>query len=84
MIYIVLLYLHLMLYAELPKKLSGIKTILFFVCLVIYWLLIIMLLSEGYVSFWVFLALSFLPGLVALTLVKERVVADVKRLMRKS
>jgi hypothetical protein len=83
LIYSVLLYLHIMLYVELPKRLGGIKTLSFFVGFVLYWVFIIYLISEHFINFMVFILLSLVPGMAALFLARDRVFNDLRKISRK-
>lgn len=76
-LYIILLYLHGLLYAVLPKKLGGIKTLIYFTYFIVFWILLIYLLTENIIDFKIatlFVALSCVPELIIL---RERVSKDV-------
>jgi glucan phosphoethanolaminetransferase (alkaline phosphatase superfamily) len=80
LIYSILLYLHVLLYVDLPKKLSGVKTILYFIYFVFFWIVVIYLLTEEYINFagaTLLIALSCVPGLFIL---REKVVRDMRML----
>jgi hypothetical protein len=83
LLYIILLYLHVLLYVALPKKLGGIKTFLYFTCFVGYWFLLIYLLTESMINFTgatLLIALSCVPELFIL---RERVSRDMGMLLDK-
>ncbi len=83
LLYCILLYLHVLLYAALPKKLGGIKTFLYFTYFVVFWILLIYLLTEGLVNFvgaTLLIALSCVPELIIL---RERVSSDMRILAEK-
>jgi hypothetical protein len=83
LLHIVLLYLHGLLYAALPKKLGGIKTFLHFSYFVSFWILLIYLLTEGIINFMgatLLIALSCVPELFIL---RERVAKDMRILTDK-
>jgi hypothetical protein len=83
LLYCILLYLHGLLYAVLPKKLGGIKTFLYFTYFVGFWILLIYLLTEGIVNFsgaTLLIALSCVPELIIL---RERVSRDMRMLADK-
>jgi hypothetical protein len=83
LLYGILLYLHGLLYAALPKKRGGIKTFLYFTYFVGFWILLIYLLTEGIINFTgatLLIALSCVPELIIL---RERVARDVRILADK-
>lgn len=78
LLYCILLYLHGLLYAALPKKLGGIKTFLYFTYFVGFWILLIYLSTEGVINFagaTLLIALSCVPELFIL---RERVANDMR------
>jgi hypothetical protein len=83
LLYSILLYLHGLLYAALPKKLGGMKTFLYFTYFVVFWILLIYLLIEGIVNFvgaTLLIALSCIPELIIL---RKRVTNDIRILAEK-
>jgi hypothetical protein len=83
LLYGILLYLHVLLYVALPKKLGGIKTFLYFMCFVGYWILLIYFLTENMINFTgatLLIALSCVPELFIL---RERVSKDMGILIDK-
>ncbi len=83
LLYCILLYLHGLLYAALPKKLGGTKTFLYFTYFVGFWILLIYLLTEDVIHFTgatLLIALSCVPELFIL---KERVAKDMRVLAEK-
>jgi len=83
LLYCILLYLHVLLYVALPKKLGGIKTFLYFTYFVGFWILLIYLLTEGVINFTgatLLIALSCVPQLFIL---RERVNNDMRILAGK-
>lgn len=78
LLYSILLYLHGLLYAALPKKLGGIKTFLYFTYFVAFWILLIYLLTEGIVNFVGATLLIVLSCVPELFILRDRLTNDMR------